>query len=190
MDGPPHFSILTCVDNISTFVDIQFGVIQIFTWEPTMTDLDLPPAELDVLQCLWEADEMTARQAREMLAQRRPLSHSSVCTLLERLSGKGFVTRKKGISGKAFVYKAKIAPNRTRGQVIGGIVDRVFGGSGVDLVASLLETKPLTASEIGQLQCLIDDLKSKHAAEGDKKSSQTSADKKTERRPNTKGTRS
>ncbi|MCC7335694.1 MAG: BlaI/MecI/CopY family transcriptional regulator [Pirellulaceae bacterium] len=155
-----------------------------------MTDLDLPPAELDVLQCLWEAEEMTARQVREMLAQRRPLSHSSVCTLLERLSGKGFVTRKKGHCGKAFVYQAKIAPNKTCGQVIGGIVDRVFGGSGVDLVASLLETKPLTASEIGQLQCLLDDLKAKQATQGNQRSSQASADKKNERGPNSKGSRS
>lgn len=155
-----------------------------------MTDLNLPPAELDVLQCLWGADEMTARQVREMLAQRRPLSHSSVCTLLERLSGKGFVSRKKGHCGKAFVYKAKIAPDKTRGQVIGDIVDRVFGGSGVDLVASLLETKPLTASEIGQLQCLLEDLKAKQSAQGNQKSSRASANKKTEHRPNTKGNRS
>ncbi len=155
-----------------------------------MTELDLPPAELDVLQCLWEADGMTARQVREMLAQRRPLSHSSVCTLLERLSAKGFVTRKKGLCGKAYLYKTKVAPSKTRGQVIGGIVDRVFGGSGVDLVASLLETKPLTASEIGQLQCLLDDLKAKQAAESSKKSSQSSAGPKTKKRTNPKGARS
>lgn len=111
-----------------------------------------------MLQCLWEADEMTARQVPEMLAQRRPLSHSSVCTLLERLSAKGFVTRKKGLCGKAFVYKTKLALSKTRGQVIGGIVDRVFGGSEVDLIASLLETKPLTASEIGQLECSVSSL--------------------------------
>lgn len=154
-----------------------------------MNDPDLPPAELDVLQCLWEADGMTARQVREMLVQRRPLTHSSVCTLLERLSGKGFVTRKKGLSGKAFLYTAKVAPSKTRGQVVGGIVDRVFGGSGVDLVASLLETKPLTSSEIGQLQCMLDDLKAKQAVEGNKKSSSSPADKKAERRPNLKGSR-
>lgn len=154
-----------------------------------MIDPDLPAAELDVLQCLWEADEMTARQVREMLAQRRPLSHSSVCTLLERLSAKGFVTRKKGLSGKAFVYKAKLASDTTRGRVVGRIVDRVFGGSGVDLVASLLETQPLSASEIGQLQCLLDGLKLKQKAESNQKLSPSTADKKTKRRQNVKGKR-
>lgn len=154
-----------------------------------MTEPELPPAELDVLQCLWEDDDLTARQVREMLGERRPLSHSSVCTLLDRLSGKGFVSREKGPSGKAFIYRAKVAPNKTRGRLIGGVVDRVFGGSGVDLVASLLESKPLSESEIGQLQRLLDELKQKQSADEGKKQSR-SRQAKTAKPQNTKGSRS
>ncbi len=151
---------------------------------------DLPPAELDVLQCLWEVEQVTARQVREMLAERRPLSHSSVCTLLDRLSSKGFVAREKGVTGKAFFYTAKVAPGKTRGRVIGNIVDRVFGGSGVDLIVSLLETKPLTASEIGQLQNLLDDLTSKQDSAEPKKPSVPPREKKSSKRQNAKGSRS
>ena len=140
-----------------------------------MAKPELPPAELDVLQCLWEAEELTAREVRELLAKRRPLSHSSVCTLLDRLSAKGFVTRQKGLSGKAFVYRANVASNKTLSGMIDDLVERAFGGSGVDLIASLLETKRLTNSEIGQLQCLLDDLKARQSSAPREKSSKQSA---------------
>ena len=155
-----------------------------------MTKPELPPAELDVLQCLWEAEELTARQVRELLAKRRPLSHSSVSTLLDRLSAKGFVTRQKGLSGKAFVYKAKVAPGKTRGRMIGSLVERVFGGSGVDLIASLLETKPLTESELGQLQRLLDDLKARQTSATQEQSSESPTGKNARKSQERKGSRS
>ena len=126
-----------------------------------MTDQDLPPAEFDVIRCLWDMGAMTARELREMLASRRPMSHSSVCTLLNRLSEKGIVAREKASNGKAFVYSAIVGPTRTRRRVIGDVVDRVFNGSGVDLIASLFETKPPSAAELTQLQSLLDELMSK-----------------------------
>lgn len=126
-----------------------------------MTGHDLPPAEMDVMQCLWQSGEMTARQVREMLEQRRPMSHSSVCTLLNRLHDKGIVSRKKGATGKAFVYEATIAATKNRRRVVGDVLDRVFQGCGVEMVASLLETNPPSEEEIDELQDLLDQLKSK-----------------------------
>ena len=131
-----------------------------------MPDLELPPAELDVLQCLWNADAMTARQVRETLREKRPLSHSSVCTLLDRLLNKGYVTRQKGSSGKAFVYEANMAASTAQGRVLERIVESLFGGSGVDLIASLLETKPLSESELTELQKMLDSLSKQNRATG------------------------
>ena len=124
-----------------------------------MTEHELPPAELDVMQCLWSKGELTAREVRELLAKRRPMSHSSVCTLLNRLTDKEFVDREKATSGKAFVYTSIVAPDNSRRRVIGDVLDRVFRGSGVDLVASLLETHPPNEDELQQLQSLLDELK-------------------------------
>ena len=118
---------------------------------------------------LWQGGGLTARQVREMLAKRRPMSHSSVCTLLNRLSEKGIAAKEKGPSGKAFVYSATVAPAKSRQRVVGDVLDRVFQGSGVDLVTSLLETSPPTEEELAQLQALLDGLKSKRSKRGTKR---------------------
>ncbi len=126
-----------------------------------MPDQELPAAELDVMACLWEREALTARDVRERLKDTRPMTHSSVCTLLNRLADKGLVAREKGRNGKAFVYTAAVAPTKTRRRLVGNLLDRVFAGSGVDLVTSLLESRPPTAEELDELQELLDDLRAR-----------------------------
>src|SRR5437899_7323993 len=99
----------------------------------------LPDAELDVMACLWRDGALTARQVREVLAAKRPMAHASVCTLLKRLEEKRLVARAKSAVGKSFVYQAKTQPTALRPRLLGDLLERLFGGSGVALVSSLLE---------------------------------------------------
>ncbi len=124
-----------------------------------MTEHQLPDAELDVIACLWRDGALTARQVREALADKRPMAHASVCTLLKRLEDKGLVLRSKGAAGKAFLYQAKTRPGATRRRLLGELLDRLFGGSGVALVSSLFESRPPTREELDELQSLLDDLR-------------------------------
>ena len=130
----------------------------------------LPDAELEVMACLWQEGPLTARQVREKLQAHRPLAHASVCTLLGRLEAKRFVTREKGPVGKAFVYRARTQPAQTHRQLLGGILDRVFAGSGVALVASLFETKAPSLAEIAELEALLKDLRAKRAGQSSTRS--------------------
>lgn len=125
---------------------------------------ELPPAELDVMSCLWRGLE-TATAIREALAVSRPLSHSSVCTLLKRLEEKQFVRREKGPVGKAFVYRANVPAESSGRRMLQRLVDRLFGGDGVSLIASLLESHPPSDEELVQLEVLLSDLKSRRTAE-------------------------
>ena len=124
-----------------------------------MTDDRLPDAELEVMACLWRLRKATARPLREGLAGYRPLAHASVVTLLNRLEAKGLVRRAKGPVGKAFVYTPTGRPGKTYRRVIGDVLQRVFGGNGPALVASLFETQPPTPEEVEQLQRLLDQLR-------------------------------
>jgi BlaI family penicillinase repressor len=126
---------------------------------------ELPNAELDVMRCLWQCDALTAREIREKLETERPMSHSSVCTLLRRLEAKGFVTHEKGTSGKAFVYRAAVAPTRTKRRLVRDLLTRLFAGSGVDLVAALFESRPPTDKQLNDLQELLDDLRARRRRE-------------------------
>ena len=126
-----------------------------------MTVEDLPDAELDVMSCLWSGGPATAREIREALARRRPMAHATVCTLLKRLERKGFVSREKSGVGKSFQYRARLKQSRPARRMLKGVLDRAFGGNGVALIASLLETRPPSDQEIDELEELLSELKRK-----------------------------
>jgi BlaI family transcriptional regulator, penicillinase repressor len=124
-----------------------------------MTEERLPDAELEVMACLWQLREATARQLREAMMDYRPMAHTSMVTLLGRLEGKAMVKRAKGPVGKAFVYSPLRRPGKTYRRVIGDVLERIFGGNKPALVASLFEIEPPTAAEVAELQELLDRLR-------------------------------
>ena len=126
-----------------------------------MSERRLPDAELDVMACLWREGPATARRLREALADKRPMAHASISTLLKRLEEKGLGAREKGPVGKAFVYRARGKPAKTYRRMLGDLLDRVFDGSGVALVASLFETRPPSEEEIDELERLVRELRTK-----------------------------
>lgn len=124
-----------------------------------MNEQRLPEAELEVVACLQRLGEATARQLREAMGEYRPMAHGSMVTLLNRLLAKGLVAKKKGPSGKAFVYCATGEARHTLRPILSRFVGRIFGGSSTALIASLFETHPPTAEELGHLEKLLDDLR-------------------------------
>jgi len=119
----------------------------------------IPEAEADVLAVLFDSEEATARQVREVLAKKRPMAHGTVVTLLRRLEDRGLVKRRKADHGKAFVYRPAKAHARTFGPVATSLMQRAFGGRPAALVASLFETRPPSSDEIDELEALVDRLR-------------------------------
>lgn len=127
----------------------------------------LPEAELDVLACLWQRKRATARDIREAMRPYRPMTHGAMVTLLKRLEAKGWVARRKGAAGKAFVYWATQRPQPTYRRILRDLVRRVFGGNNLALIANLVDAKPPTPEELDRLQGLLDDLKGRNQPEQD-----------------------
>lgn len=134
-----------------------------------MAEERLPDAELEVLACIWHQGRPTAREIREAMQGYRPLAHASVMTLLKRLEERGHIRRERGPVGKAFVYEAVRHPRPTQKKLVLRLVERIFGGSSVALVASLFETRPPDAGEVAELQVLLDRLKDRSEAKDSKK---------------------
>ena len=126
---------------------------------------NLPNAELEVLASLWQQGKATARGIREAMADFRPMSHGSMVSLLNRLEAKGLVTKKKGPVGKAFVYRPTQRPEPTYRRIMRDLNERVFGGSGVAMVASLFESRPPSRQELDELEELLQELREKRAGE-------------------------
>lgn len=117
---------------------------------------DLPDAELEVMACLWQRGSATTRELREIMAPYRPMTHGSVATLLKRLEAKGLVSKRKGSTGKAFVFEPNQSATPAYRRIMQNLCERIFGGSGVTMVTSLFETRPPTLEELDELQELLD----------------------------------
>jgi BlaI family penicillinase repressor len=110
--------------------------------------------ELEILKVLWRDGPSPVRQVRAALeVQGRKLAHTSVITVMNIMTDKGYLRRSKKDAG--FVYAPRIARGATLGKMLRDLVDRAFGGSGAAAVVNLLETSDVTPEELDQLRELI-----------------------------------
>jgi predicted transcriptional regulator len=119
----------------------------------------IPEAEGDVLAVLHRLGEATARQVREALASERPMVHATAVTLLRRLEARGFVTRRKGDQGKAFVYSPELDRSTAFGPVVSRLLRQAFRDRPAALLTALFQTRPPTRTEIDELETLLKGLR-------------------------------
>lgn len=117
----------------------------------------LPKSELEIARIVWDRGEVTVREVLEALPAERDLDFFTVQTYLRRLTDKGYLKVHK--TGRNNVYSPKVRKNRVISQMVEDFVHGVFDGDAVPLVQHLLQEKPLTESEIDQLQATLDQLK-------------------------------
>jgi len=113
------------------------------------------PAELEILDVLWERDRATVREIFEETERRKKSSYTTVLKLMQIMLEKGLVERDE--HGKAHVYRAAQSRKRTQQGLVGSLLDRAFRGSALSLVQHVLETKPATREELDAIRKMIDD---------------------------------
>lgn len=102
-----------------------------------------PPLEMACLNALWELGEGNVEEVRTVVSRGRPLAYTTVLTLLDRLSRRGAVSRRK--EGRGFRYQPSIDRDKLRRLALGQFLEHHFNGS----VASLrmfLERGPTVES--------------------------------------------
>ncbi len=111
------------------------------------------PAELEVLQVVWDRGPCTVRQVMNVLNKTRRRAYTSVMSLMNVMAEKGLLAREP--EGRAFVYKPKASQKKTLTAMLGDLVGRAFDGSASALVTHLLEQANPAADEIDQIQKTI-----------------------------------
>ena len=86
-----------------------------------------PPLELECLKVLWTLGEASVKEVRTGLTQNRNLAYTTVMTVLDRLSKKNGVTRRK--VGRSFVYSPRLDREKLRHLAVKDLVDAFFDGS-------------------------------------------------------------
>ena len=90
-----------------------------------------PPLEMVCLNALWELGEGNVEDVRRVVAQNRPLAYTTVLTLLDRLTRRGAVARRK--EGRGFRYQPTVERDRLRRMALRQFLDYHFDGSVANL---------------------------------------------------------
>lgn len=117
------------------------------------------PAELEVLQILWERGPSTVREVMETLNARRRRAYTSVMSLLGVMTDKRLLKRRP--KGRAYLYEARVAREKTMGEMLQDLLSRVFDGSAASLVARLLDESSPSSSELAEIHDTIEQFRRK-----------------------------
>ena len=109
--------------------------------------------ELQILKVLWERGEATVREVHEALRADVPIVQNTVQAFLRLMEEKGLVEHRT--EGRTFVYRATSSGERTKKDLLSGLLDGVFDGALDQLVASALALKKPSADELAKLRELL-----------------------------------
>lgn len=99
-----------------------------------------PPLELECLRAIWDLGEANVQSVKDVLAPRRPLAYTTVMTMLERLTRKNMLSRRK--VGRSFVYKPEVSRDEIRRRAVNDLVESLFEGDPSNLQRYLSEPTP------------------------------------------------
>jgi BlaI family penicillinase repressor len=117
---------------------------------PALTD-----AEARVMAVLWQLEMATVADVLKELRKKRPMTYSTVQTMLRILETKGYVTHDK--VARAFIYTPVIDKRQARRRALRHLVSSLFENSPSLLVLNVLADDRIDPVELKRLKQLIDD---------------------------------
>lgn len=114
----------------------------------------LTEIQREIMEVVWQREEVTVSEMREALSAHRPLARNTVQTMLVRLEEKGWLKHRE--QGRTFVYSANRPRTVSLGAKVSQMVDRLFAGSPEEMVTALLEYRGLSADEAERIRAMIE----------------------------------
>jgi len=117
-----------------------------------MKDLHLTQRELDIMSVLWDLGEATVNEVRDRVDP--DLAYTSISSMIRTLELKGYVSHKRG-EGKTHVYFPVIEPEKAGESALSRVLEKIYGGSPIKLLAHLVEQNRLSEKEIARMRELL-----------------------------------
>lgn len=111
--------------------------------------------ELEVMKVLWHKGEATGKEVWEDIRSSRKTALTTVLTVLDRLSGKGFTrrTRKEGL----YIYTPSVSREDYTRDVSGRLLKDYMDLSSSSLIASFMDAlDSVSSDEVEKLSRLIE----------------------------------
>ena len=114
-------------------------------------------SELEILRVLWDKGAATVRVVHEVLSEHKDAGYTTTLKLMQIMFEKGIV--KRDDSSKTHIYKANISKESTQQQIVGKMINSLFGGSSSQLVMQALGNQTPNKEELDEIQKMLDNLK-------------------------------
>ncbi len=117
----------------------------------------LSDGETELMKSVWTLVEATVPNLVLALNKRRqedPITRGTIQVLLNRIEAKGWLNRKK--VGRGYVYEASVSEADGLAELASQFRAKVFDGSSLRLVQSLVNTNGLKKEDIAHLRALLD----------------------------------
>jgi predicted transcriptional regulator len=106
--------------------------------------------ELAVLEHVWQAGEVTAKETHAALGVARGIALNTVQSTLERLARKTLLDRRK--AGHAYRYRAQMSREALIADLVGSVIGRLQGDTARSLVAFLDSVDDLDDEALTRLE--------------------------------------
>ena len=104
------------------------------------------------MSVLWDLGEATVNEVRDRVDPN--LAYTSISSMIRTLEIKGYVSHRRG-EGKTHVYFPVIAPEKAGESALGRVLDKIYGGSPIRLLAHLVDQNRLSAKELARMRDLL-----------------------------------
>lgn len=116
--------------------------------------INITEAELEIMNVLWAAKEpMTAQQVSDVLKSKE-WKYSTIATLFSRMVDKGTVTYER--RGRFFYYTPAVDEKEYKVSETKSFISNLYNGSVKNLVASLFESRQMSADDIDEIKKLFE----------------------------------
>ncbi|MDI3319347.1 BlaI/MecI/CopY family transcriptional regulator [Pinibacter soli] len=114
-------------------------------------------SELEILQVIWEKGSASVRDVHEALSATKDVGYTTTLKLMQIMHEKGLVKRDNTF--KTHIYQPAVTREKAQKQLLGKMINGLFGGSSTQLVIQALGSHKASKEELDQIQQLLDDLK-------------------------------
>ena len=118
-----------------------------------MKKSDLTKTEWSIMNICWAQGEVTARTIYDESLKEKKRGYQTVKTMLDRLAGKGFLSRKK--FGPLWLYKPAVSRAKVMGGAIDSFVSTVLDNTFTPLLMHFADKEKLSPKEIKALKKLF-----------------------------------
>ena len=118
-----------------------------------MKNKNITEAELRILSVIWKNGQASVREVFNDLSQEKDIVYTTVLKTMQNMFEKRLLLRDN--SQRAHIYSAATQPEVVQTHLLGGLMDKAFGGSLSKLVISALGHKKVDGQELEEIKAMI-----------------------------------